>query len=270
MTRAADWSGRVGEVWAEEWRRTERAFAWLEPLLEAAVLSVAPERGRFLDIGCGVGTTSLCIARSRPGAEVTGVDLAGGMVALARERGRSYPNVGFVQADALAHADTHGRFDLFFSRHGVMFFADPVDAFRRVRAAAAPGASLVFSCFAAPEDNRWATLLVAAPARPAGYAPGPFGFAEAADVRAILIEAGWSNSTSQRVAFAYRVGEGDDPVADAVAFFSRIGPAAAQLRDADPVDRDTLRAMLADRIAPFRQGDAVDFPATAWLWSARA
>lgn len=270
MTLAADWSGRVGEVWAEEWRRTERAFAGLETLLERAILAVAPEQGRFLDIGCGVGSTALAVAHSRPLAKVTGVDLCSGMITIARGRARDFANASFVQADALDHTEAHGPSDLLFSRHGVMFFPDPVDAFRRLHAAAAPGAPLVFSCFAAPEHNRWATLLTGTPAQSRGYAPGPFGFANEAEVRAILSAAGWRDLTAVRTHFTYRAGEGDDAVADAVGFFSRIGPAAVALRSAAPAERDMLRATLAERIAPFRQGNAVDFPATAWLWSARA
>lgn len=270
MTAAADWSGRVGEVWAEEWRRTERAFAHLAPVLEAAILAVAPITGRFLDIGCGVGSTSLAIAAARPEAQVTGVDLSAGMIAIARDRAGESPNASFVTADALDHVRRHGPFDLFFSRHGVMFFPDALAAFRRLRTAAATGAPLVFSCFAAVADNPWATLVTPAPARSTSFVPGPFAFADEAAARDLLRQAGWRYPTARRVDFRYRAGEGQDPVADALALFTRIGPAAAALRDAAPGDRPALTNRLAEKIAPWRTGNVVDVPAAAWIWTAHA
>jgi SAM-dependent methyltransferase len=299
MTLAADWSGRVGEVWAEQWRRTERAFSALEPVLEAAILAVAPERGCFLDIGCGVGTTSLAVARACPAAHVIGADLAADMVAIARQRASKTANAEFIAGDVLdlldrSHSRDSGlepgshffaedprsgtqgqsqsderRFDLFFSRHGVMFFSDPVAAFRTLHDAGSPGASLVFTCFAAAAANPWATLVTEPPEPTARYAPGPFAFADPAITRAILEAAGWT-ATVERIDFTYRVGEGDDPLADALAFLSRIGPAASAMRDAEPGAREALRARLAERLERQRRGDAIDFPAAAWLWTARA
>lgn len=302
MTTVADWSGRLGEVWAEEWPRTERALSGLAPALERAILAVAPERGRFLDIGCGVGSTGLAIARARPKAHVTGVDLATDLVAIARRRSAGIPNAMFAAADVLEllgrshachpglepgsrfvsdgqHSGIPGRargddqkkpeFDLFFSRHGVMFFADPVAAFRAFQSAATPGAPLVFTCFAAAADNPWATLVTEPPAPAAGYAPGPFAFADAEVTRAILEAAGWTIAV-ERVEFTYRAGEGDDPVADALAFLTRIGPAASAMRDAAPQEREALRARLTEQLERRRRGSAIDFPAVAWLWTARA
>lgn len=270
MTSAADWTGRVGEVWAEEWPRTERAFAGLAPALEQAILAVAPPRGRFLDIGCGVGSTALAVAAARPNAQITGVDLSPGMIGIARQRAAALPHANFVDADALAYAAAHAPFDLFFSRHGVMFFPDPVAAFGRLREAAAPGAALVFSCFASVAENPWATLVTDAPQRSSSYVPGPFAFADEGAGRDLLHAAGWRDARVEHVAFRYLAGEGDDPVADAVALFTRIGPAASALRDAGPANRPALLARLTEQVAAHRSGGIVDFPAAAWLWSARA
>jgi len=40
MTSAGDWTGRVGHVWAAEWRRTDRSFADLARHLDAAIVHV--------------------------------------------------------------------------------------------------------------------------------------------------------------------------------------------------------------------------------------
>lgn len=152
MTAAGDWTGKVGDVWAREWQRTERSFADLKPLLQRAIVSVAPGRGSFLDLGCGVGTTSAGIAAARPDADVTGIDLSAAMVAIAQQRHRA-PNLRFLAGDALDMTIDRPH-DLVFSRHGVMFFADPTTAFTRLRDRVSAGAPLVFSCFRARRHNR--------------------------------------------------------------------------------------------------------------------
>lgn len=273
MTRAHDWTGRVGDVWADEWRRTERAFAGLAPHLDAAILAAAPAGPiRALDIGCGVGSTSLALAAARPDATVTGVDLSDALVGVARDRGAAQPHAVFRHGDALAAAASLAPLDLLASRHGVMFFDDPAAAFASLRAAVRPGAPFVFSCFADPADNCWATLIAAPPAAPAApaYAPGPFAFAHRATTAALLEHAGWHVEAAVRTAFAYRVGEGDDPVEDAASFLARIGPAATRLRDASAAERPALAARLRAALAAQRNGRTIDFAASAWIWTVRA
>lgn len=270
MTAAADWFGRVGEVWAAEWQRTDHTFADLATHLDAAILAAAPD-GSFtaLDIGCGAGTTALALARARPDATVVGVDLSAELLAVARQRGAGFPNLRFIHGDV---TETAGqvRPDLLLSRHGVMFFLDPHAAFAALHDAAAPDARLVFSCFAAVEDNPWATLVTDAPSRSTGYVPGPFAFADAATTGSFLLSAGWRDASARRTGFHYRAGEGIDPVGAAMDLFTRIGPAASLLRDAAPADRPAIEARLRDRLTARRSGDTVDFPAAAWLWSAHA
>lgn len=67
-------------------------------------------RTRVLDAGCGTGALSVLAARR--GAEVVGVDVAGGLVAIARERQPSFLGHGRIHwrvGDMLDPA--HGRFD---------------------------------------------------------------------------------------------------------------------------------------------------------------
>ncbi|MBI0474799.1 methyltransferase domain-containing protein [Sphingomonas sp. MA1305] len=281
MTASGDWTGRVGDIWAEEWRRTDRSFADLAPRLDAAILAAAPP-GAFaaLDLGCGAGATTAALATARPDAAITAVDLSRPLLAVARQRCAALPHVHFHHGDALSAAEAAAPLDLVLSRHGVMFFADPTAAFARLDRAMAPGGALVFSCFAAQADNPW-SLLVGPPDAPPGpfapgpfapgpFAPGPFAFAEPDRVAAWLAAAGWQAAQPVKIGFAYRVGEGDDPVADAIAFLGRIGPAARLMRDAAAADRAAMLARLRDRLAAQRNGSTIDFPAAAWIWSARA
>ncbi|WP_326524399.1 class I SAM-dependent methyltransferase [Sphingomonas sp.] len=277
MTQANDWIGTVGDAWAAEWRRTDRSFIHLAPRLDAAILAAAPAGGfRALDIGCGAGGTSLALAAERSDAEIVGIDLSDGLIAVARERSAEIAasrsaGLTFLTGDVAAHAATHGPFDLLYSRHGVMFFPDPVAAFAALHAAAAPDAALVFSCFADWSANAFAAALAEVTgAGPPPPGPGPFAFADPARVAVILAEAGWRDATPVRVDFAYRAGAGDDPVGDALSFFQRIGPVAAALR-AMPADAHPAAvARLREVIEHHHGGGAVDFAASAWIWSARA
>ena len=181
-------------------------------------------------------------------------------------------NMTFQVGDAITTAQDAGPFDLLYSRHGVMFFDDSVAAFTSLRAATAPRAALVFSCFASWSDNGFAKAIaqaIGAPP-PTPRAPGPFAFAEADDVHSILTAAGWRDATPTLVPFAYRAGEGDHPVADALSFFQRIGPAASILRAASPADRAALLDRIRCVVEDHRIGNVIDFPALAWIWSAKA
>jgi SAM-dependent methyltransferase len=276
MTEAREWAGCVGGTWAAEWQRTDRSFGDLAPHLDAAIRAALPAgASRALDIGCGAGATALALAAAFPSLHITGVDLSPELLTVARDRASrgALPNVTFTLGDARRVAADHAPLDLLVSRHGVMFFDDPVAAFAALHAAATPGAPLVFTCFRAASENRWAAdlalAITGAPPQPA-EGPGPFAFANADRVGAIMAAAGWQQAAARPVDYAYRAGAGADPVGDAISFFSRIGPAAGLLRALAPAAREAALARIAALCLRHRGDDAVDFPAAAWLWTARA
>lgn len=275
MTGAADWRGAVGDVWAQEWRRTDRSFVNVSPALDAAILAAAPiGPGRALDIGCGAETTSLTLAAVRPDLTVMGIDVSAGLIDTARARAArtGLRNLRFVTADLNAALPDMGRFDLLLSRHGVMFADSPRAMFANLRTVAATGARLIFSCFRASAENPWADELldqvVSVRAVDSGdYAPGPFGFADPAFVRAVLADAGWQNAQPHPLDYDYIAGAGADPVADAAEFLSRVGPIARAMRDATEPPA-TIRQRPIAELASRSDGTRVAFPAAAWLWSA--
>ncbi len=57
--------------------------AAIDPVLLAAAVSAGPGE-RVLELGCGVGTVSLCLAKRLPFLHVTGIDADAAVVALAR------------------------------------------------------------------------------------------------------------------------------------------------------------------------------------------
>jgi SAM-dependent methyltransferase len=272
MTDRSDWEGRVGRKWAEEWKRTDRSFAGLTERLLARA-SARPIT-HAIDVGCGAGEVSLALARGHPDSQVIGLDISESLVAAARERGAGLANVSFLLADAADWRGSQFAPDLVVSRHGVMFFADPVAAFANLARGSAPNARLVFSCFRDREENPWATRiasLLPEDARPESTpgGPGPFAFADRDHVERILKAAGWSEVAFEPVDFAYVAGAGEEAVSDARSYFLSIGPAARAAAALDEEARRTFVNRLEQYLAANAQGSLVALPGAAWIVSAR-
>lgn len=272
MTATYDWRGDIGDVWAEEWRRTDRSLAPVNDALIAEATIGAGASDRILDIGCGAGATSLALADALPGARITGVDLSEALVAVARERAAGPAH--FEIGDAATWSPAEAGFDLIVSRHGVMFFDDPVGAFTHIGGLARPGGRLVFSCFRDRRDNEWVRAMrpvlerfapeaLAAPEPPAG----PFAFADPARIESILGEAGFAPPQIAPFDFEFTVGagEGASAVGDAVGYFRRVGPMAAILKTLDEAARAAATDLLASIAAEHQRDGRVTFGAAAWI-----
>jgi SAM-dependent methyltransferase len=272
MTGVFDWQGKVGNIWAAEWQRTDRSFAELTNRLHNAITDVAPQSGRAVDIGCGAGETSIALARARPGLAVTGIDLSDDLLEVARRQAVSVDNVSFVHGDVADAAADFAPVDIYVSRHGVMFFDDPAVAFAALRTAASPGCPMIFSCFREWTLNGFAYEMreLSANVAPKEDAPGPFAFADKDKVAGILHGSGWKNAEAVAVDVSYIAGEGDDPVGDAVSFMRRIGPASRLIADAAEDQRPGLIEGLRRICEQHQAGNRVVFPAAIWIWSANA
>lgn len=272
MTDTFDWQGKVGDVWAAEWQRTDRSFMELSGYLLTAILARAPESGRAVDIGCGAGETAIGLARAKPRLKITGIDLSADLIDVAQARAGDDDNLQFLHGDAVSAVAEHAPADLYISRHGVMFFDDPAAAFTAFRDAASPGGSMVFSCFRDWTLNAFAYEIGALTdgVAPKAGAPGPFAFADKDKVADLLKTSGWSNIEAEALDFAYIAGQGDDPVGDAMSFMQRIGPASRAIADAAGDERPALIDGLQRICEKYRQGNAVLLPAAAWIWSATA
>ncbi len=137
------WDGANGEFWSGHSGRFDEGIASVHAeLLKAAEIA---EDSAVLDIGCGAGQTTRDAARIASCGSVLGVDLSSPLLEVARKLAANerVGNVSFAQADAQVYDLGAARFDVALSRHGTMFFGDPLAAFVNIARAVRPGGRLV-------------------------------------------------------------------------------------------------------------------------------
>jgi SAM-dependent methyltransferase len=191
----ADWAASRGEKWLAQLSGMEASLRPIdEPLIRALQLD-APLR--IAEIGCGGGGTALeLLSRAPAGSVVHGFDIAPGLIELARSRTPPEAhNLTFEVADA-ATATPATTFDRLVSRFGIMFFEQPDAAFTHLARWLVPGGRFAFAVWASPAQNPWfsnardvvAGIVEMPPPDP--DAPGPFRYAEAGKLLALLERAG--------------------------------------------------------------------------------
>jgi SAM-dependent methyltransferase len=227
-----------------------------------------------LDVGCGTGGVALAVARV-PGASSSclGIDISDPMITAARARAeRESLPARFICADAQVYLFEPACCDMILSRFGVMFFADPVQAFANLRRAAVDNAGLACIAWRAAAENPFMTtaeraaapLLTNVPAR-VPDAPGQFAFAKAEKVHAILETSGWTGIDIRPIDVPCTL-----PERDLMTYLTRLGPVGRGLQDVG----DRTRARVIETIRPafdsYVHGPAVRFTAACWMVSARA
>ena len=267
------WNGPTGENWAQYNNETDRSLA---DAAEAALKLAAARPGeRVLDIGCGAGAASLSLAdQVGPGGHVMGVDVSRPLLAMARSRVQA-ANVEFLEADAALYP-FQPEFDLIFSRFGVMFFVDPIAAFANIRKAAGRNARLAFICWRSVEENEWASLPYSVakpflPERPPAdsSSPGPFAFADAGRLRAVLETAGFSDIRIEK--FSGVMDLGPVPAQAAFQVTSLMGPTTRVLRNADEATRNKVLDTITKALAKLQAGEGpIRLGTACWLVGARA
>jgi SAM-dependent methyltransferase len=260
----------VGRQAAQEMRNAEM----LELLLAAAQ---ARPGEHVLDIGCGTGVTTLPYARAvGPAGQVTGVDIARPMLDAAQKRidEAGVANVTLLLADAQVHAFAPGSFDLLTSRMGVMFFIDPVAAFRNLIGALRSGGRLAMAVWATlAENEHWKVPLDIAvrrlgpPAPQPAHAPGPHAFGDRDYLKGILTAAGFADIAIEPKHFHIH-GATAAGLAEHIGLFG----AVQRLMDEKGADEAARRAIIADTetaFAAYATPDGVRLPATFLLVTAR-
>jgi SAM-dependent methyltransferase len=197
------------------------------------------------------------------------------MLARARERVTA-PNVELVLADAGTAPLPPGGFDVLFSRFGVMFFDDPLDAFAHLRGALAPGGRVAFVVWRRLEVNPWVTVpdqAIAGLVEPVPLGsqgePGPFSLADGDRLQRLLLDAGYTRVGLAAEDLDMLIGGGMH-AAEAAAFTIDHGPLRRALASAP----EPVRAVAAERITaalmPYDTPDGVRLGAAMWVVTAGA
>lgn len=108
-------------------------------------MKIAP--GRVLDAGTGTGRAADALLRRYPRSQVISLDLAYGMLQIARRRGRWRRRPLPVNADIEALPFADGSFDLVFSNLTLQWVEDIDRVFAELRRVLAPQGLLLFTSF---------------------------------------------------------------------------------------------------------------------------
>jgi SAM-dependent methyltransferase len=230
-----------------------------------------------LEIGCGTGAVTLPVAKA-VGAHgrVVAVDISEPMLGAARQRvgEAGVHNVMLLLGDAQVFAFEQAAFDVATSRMGVMFFADPVAAFRNFAGALKPGGRLVFACWAPLAENQhWlisydiALRHLGQPAVSAEQTPGPLAFGDPEYVRRVLAAAGFAEIVVERAHPTIIGGSPEEEARQAL----MMGPTARLIEAKQPTE--ATRQVIAEEIAAAfcaeASSGAIRLPATIFLVTAR-
>tara|TARA_B100001971_G_scaffold49291_1_gene44533 strand:- start:1400 stop:2164 length:765 start_codon:yes stop_codon:yes gene_type:complete len=250
----------------------------LKPVSDILFKSIGnPEGRKFLDIGCGAGSTTIRLGELVSStASVTGIDISEPMVSFAREKTKTIDNVDFVMANAQTYEFGPDKFDGAMSRMGVMFFADPIQAFSNIHSALNRDAFLAFACWAPVEEGELTDLLLRTalkhtgkPHNDSGAAVGPDAFNDKEYVKSILSSSGFSNLSIETLKIHSRARI--SPEEDA-SLNMEIGCAQRIMVDAE-ADDDTRRRIYEELLTVSKEhqdGDYVGYDRSIHVVSAIA
>jgi SAM-dependent methyltransferase len=251
---------------------------------KAMTLHPPPAGGRVLDIGCGFGDTTQQLAKLiGPEGHAVGIDAAPRFIddAIAEAAEAATENVEFFVTDVEREVPG-GPYDYAFSRMGVMFFANPVAAFRNVRASMVPGGRICWVVWRQKIENE---AMYRAEEIVEGFVghpdhddsdeptcgPGPFSMANADTVSMQLRSAGFEDIGFVRSDIPMLQGR---DLEEAIDLVTAIGPAGEVIRlagdDAKRIEaeiRAELEKMMRDYL---REDGQVWTPTSCWIVSAVA
>jgi SAM-dependent methyltransferase len=260
---AAGWSRRASTYGRVSGAITAR---FVDSLLDAARVGAGV---RVLDVATGPG--HVAAAAAARGAEPVGVDIAEGMLAVAR---RDHPQLDFRPGDAEALPFPDSSFDAVVGAFVLNHLPRPEVAATELARVLAPGGRLALSVWDVPERSRFIGLVRDAVARAGGgpsaeppAGPDPFRFADDARLRGLLDNAGLEEVAVETVAVRHLV-EGDAMALWAGLLGGSVRSAAA-VEALSPAARERARAAFAELVEPHRVAGGHELPAVAKVGSGR-
>ncbi len=255
----------MDEVWAEgaayEWYMgrwsavaAARFVAWL----------ALPERGTWLDVGCGAGALSAALAARSPAARLVSLDRSPGFVRTTRAgRGGGAREVLVADAARLPVAD--GSADGVVSGLVLNFLADPLAGVTELARVCRPGGTVAAYVWDYARgmpmlSHFWAAAVDRDPGAAALDEATRFGLCEPEGLRALWGDAGLTGA--EVVALEVPMVFAD--LADYwEPFLGGQGPAPTYVAALSESDRGELRDALRRRL-PLRRDGSIDLTARAW------
>ena len=193
------WNKGIGQKWVKEDSSLNERFSILtKEFFSRANIN---KNEKVLDIGCGGGITSFEASKlvGKDGY-VLGADISEILLDLAKKNYSNIENLEFKYCDVQNYKFKKNIFSKVISRFGVMFFENPIVAFRNIYNSIQDGGSLHFVCWTNILENEFFTAAANIIIKHLNKefpqvtrAPGPFAFSEKKYVKQILNASGFKN-----------------------------------------------------------------------------
>jgi ubiquinone/menaquinone biosynthesis C-methylase UbiE len=255
---AASWGAKAPTYDRLTGRVTARV---VEPLLDAAAVGAG---ARVLDLATGTG--SIAAAAAARGAAAVGVDLASGMIEVARAR---HPDVDFRRGDAEQLPFEDAAFDAVVAGFVFNHLPSPERAAAECARVLVPGGRLALAVWDEPERSRFLSVLVEAVAvaglETAGEVPGgpdPYRFAHDAQLQALVAHAGFATVAVRAIELTQHVSSADELLEGIIGGSVRT---ARALERSSEGERGRVRVALETILAPYRTGRGLELPVVVKL-----
>ena len=258
-----DWN-RVAGAW-EKWDRLfEEQAGYLNHRL---VADARLRQGHaVLDVGSGTGYPAILAAQTvGASGSVTGIDLAGDMLAVAQRKAKRLGllNVTFRTGDATTLPFETASFDAVISRFCLMFLPDVPKASTEIARVLKPNRWFAVMVWTSPERNPRIGLSMAAMKQvfdlppPDPTAPGIFRLAKPGELAGMLQEAGLVDITEQEFLAEWSY---ESPEHYYSTMMEISAPVQNLMAGCSDSQRQEVKRLILEAASAYRQGDRITFP----------
>ena len=253
------WNKGIGQKWVKEDDAINERFTILTK--EFFSRASIKKNDKVLDIGCGGGITSFEASKlAGKDGYVLGADISEILLNLAKKKFSNIKNLEFQYCDVQNYNFENNFFNKVISRFGVMFFENPIVAFKNIYNSIQNGGSLHFVCWTNVLENEFFTVAANIIIKHLNRefpkvtrTPGPFAFSEAKYVKQILNASGFENIKVDKVYTS--LSTNDDAEKDGELLFN-IGLAGKMLSEENLSEQEL--ANIKDKIIEMSQNRRVN------------
>ena len=199
------WNEGIGRKWVEEDNSMNERLSILTK--ELFLRSNIKRDDKILDIGCGGGQTTFEASEMvGENGYVVGADISKILLDLAETKYANTKNLEFKYCDVQNYEFKENSFSKVISRFGVMFFENPIEAFKNIYNSIQEGGSLNFVCWTNVMENEFFTdptnIIIKHINKEfpeITRAPGPLAFSEEDYVKEILMSSKFKNVKIEKV-----------------------------------------------------------------------